>query len=148
MFEDRIRFQWRIQKFQNWGAQQNSWGLGIVLMPLNTPYAFVQGFVDRVENKIHIVHISSLLPSKYICVLCSQNLQKQTQKYFQTGMRAPGAPVLDPPLGFMPVLVSETVCKMELHIFIKSKIIIKKFLKSIHRNIKKLFQWNNYCKHY
>ena len=34
----------------------------------------------------------------YVCVLYSQNLQIQTPKKFQTGGRAPGAPVLDPPL--------------------------------------------------
>ena len=35
-------------------------------MPLNTPYVFVQGFIDNVENKIHIVHMSSSLPLKYM----------------------------------------------------------------------------------
>ena len=64
-----------------------SWNFGTVLMPLNTTYALI----IRVENKIHIVHIACLLQLKYMSV------QKQTPKYFQTGGRAPGAPVLDPP---------------------------------------------------
>lgn len=54
-------------------------------MPVITPYAFIL----REENKIDIEHIECLLESKYLSVLCSQNLQNQTKSYFQTGGARP-----------------------------------------------------------
>ena len=67
-------------------------GSEFCLMP---PFTHILCFIVRVENKVHIVNIVW-----WICVLYSQNLQIQPHppKKIQTGGRAPGAPVLDPPL--------------------------------------------------
>lgn len=40
----------------------------------------------------------------YVC-LCRENLQKQIEKYFQTGGRAPSTQVLDPPLIYVQMCV-------------------------------------------
>ena len=66
------------------------WGLGTVLMPTNTPYAFIV----RVENKMHVVHIACLLQLFKVYAFYAVIIYK----YFQTGGGGGGAPVLDPPL--------------------------------------------------
>ena len=61
--------------------------------PSHIPYAFVVGL----EYKMHIVNIAFDYSKVYACngVKISK---KQTNKKFQTGGRAFGAPALDPPL--------------------------------------------------
>ena len=89
--------QWRIQEFQHRGARSRR---GRILKswvcfeaPLHMPYVFVV----RVVNKLHVVNIVCWLKSsKYIRVI--QSLQKLPPIFFQTGGRAAGAPVLDPPM--------------------------------------------------
>ena len=47
-------------------------------------------------------------------MLYSQNLQKQTPILFQTGGRAPGAPVLDPPL-YVNISLIVTYIEKKVH---------------------------------
>ena len=61
--------------------------------PQHIPFAFVV----RVKNKIHIEHIPWLIQLKYMRVMQSK-FTKTTPKIFSNGGRAPGAPILDPPL--------------------------------------------------
>ena len=51
-----------------------------------------------VEDKIDIENTACWLQWKYICMICHQNLQKLNKKISGTRGRAPGVPVLDPPL--------------------------------------------------
>ena len=84
--------QERIQEFQNQGVE--FFGSGNCF---DAPSHIPNVSVVRVGNNIHIVSIACWLHYS-VCVLGSQNLPKQTQQIFQTGWRAPGAPVLVPPL--------------------------------------------------
>ena len=93
-------FQWRMQEFQNHGR-----GPGAVELLGSGDCFHSFTYVVRVGYKIHNVNIASWLQLKYICVLCSKHLQKQSQQIFQTVWGAPGAPVLDPPLGSTVVSV-------------------------------------------
>ena len=45
---------------------------------VDTPSYVLYLFVVRVENKVHIVNILHVDYNSSICVLCSQNLRKQT----------------------------------------------------------------------
>ena len=84
---------WRIQEFQNRGARsrrRRNFGSGVCF---DAPSHLHYVFLVIIGNKIHIVNIVCRLHLKYICVL-----HKQPPKKIQTGGRAPGAPVLDPPL--------------------------------------------------
>ena len=84
--------QERIQEFQNQGLE--FFGSGNCF---DASSHIPNVSVVRVGNNIHIVSIACWLHYS-VCVLGSQNLPKQTQQIFQTGWRAPGAPVLVPPL--------------------------------------------------
>ena len=75
------------------GARSRSGRILRSVVRFDAPSLIPFVFAVRVLNKIHDVNIVCYY-NHSICMLYSQNLPKN----FKPGGRAPGAPVLDPPL--------------------------------------------------
>ena len=92
--------KWRIQEFQNGGPIQ-AWFIFLAMRPgdyfdVISQISFV--YLVRVDDKIHIGNIACWQQS----IVCSQNLQKQPSKKFQTWGYTPNVQVLDPPFVITP----------------------------------------------
>ena len=95
--------QWRIQEFQNQGARSRLSRILRSGVCFDAPSHIHYVFVASVVNKIHIVNIVYWLKSKYMRVIQSNFTKTPPPQFFQTGGRAPGSPVLHPPLDYNKV---------------------------------------------